>query len=144
VARLRRGVAGTLVLDADGLTRLASGDPHARARFELARRYRRRIATTASALTEVLRGGQADAELNRVLKDVEVIGIDTESGRAAGELLGKTGLSGHRGALDALLAVIAMAQPRPVVLLTTDPRTLGQLTAEPERPRGERIAVVTI
>jgi hypothetical protein len=71
-----------------------------------------------------------------------VIGIDAGFGRAAGELLGRTGLSGHRGALDAQLAVVAMAQPRPVVLVTSDPRNLGQLTAEPARPKAERIAVV--
>jgi predicted nucleic acid-binding protein len=144
MARLRRGVVGTLVLDASALAKLASGDPHARARLELAKRYRRRIVTTAATLTEVLRGGQPDAELNRVLKDVEVIGIDAGFGRAAGELLGTTALSGHRGALDALLAVVAMAQPRPVVLLTSAPRNLGQLTAEPTRPKAERIAVVAI
>lgn len=144
MARLRRGVVGTLVLDADGLTKLATGNLLARARFELAKRHRRRIVTAASTLTEVLRGGQRDAEIHRILKNVEVIGIDGPLGRAAGELLGRTGLSGHGCALDALLAVVALAQPRPVVLLTSDPRDLEKLTYEPARPKGERVAVVTV
>ncbi len=144
MARLRRGIVGTLVLDADGLTKLATGNLAARARFEIARRHRRQIVTAASTLAEVLRGGQRDAELHRVLKGVEVIGIDAQFGRAAGELLGKTGLSGHRCALDALLTVVAMAQRRPVVMLTSDPRDLAKLTAEPERPKHERIGVVTV
>jgi predicted nucleic acid-binding protein len=116
----------------------------ARARLEAAKRHRRHIVTAASTLTEVLRGGQKDAELHRILKDVEIAGIDSGLGRAAGELLGKTGLSGHRCALDALLAVVAMAQPRPVVLLTSDPRDLKKLTEEPDRPKDERISVVTV
>ena len=144
MARLRGGVAGALVLDADGLTKLATGDLKVRSRFERAKRYQRHIVTAASTLTEVLRGGHGDSGMHRVLKDVEVVGIDKEVGRAAGELLGKTGLSGHRCALDALLAVVALAQPRPVILLTSDPRDLKTLTEEPGRPKAERIAVVAI
>jgi hypothetical protein len=78
------------------------------------------------------------------LKLIAVIPLDKELGRAAGELLGNTGLSGHRCALDALLAVVALAQPRPVVLLTSDPRDLEKLTCEPERPKVERVAVVAV
>ena len=45
-----------------------------------------------------------------------------------------------------MLAVVALAQPRPVVLLllTSDPRDLEKLTYEPERPKAERVAVVTV
>jgi len=116
----------------------------ARARFEATKRYRGRLVTAASTLTEVLRGGHDDAELHRILKDVEVVAIDRHIGRAAGELLGKTGMSSQRDALDALLAVVAMAQARPVILLTSDPRDLGKLTEEPGRPKHERIAVGTV
>ena len=144
MAKLRGGVVGALVLDADGLTKLAAGDLIARARFETAKRHRGHIVTAASTLAEVLRGGQRDAEMHRILKNVEVIRIDGQSGRAAGELLGKTGLSGHRCALDALLAVVAMAQRRPVVVLTSDPRDLEKLTEEPDRPKHERIAIVRV
>lgn len=97
-----------------------------------------------AGLRKVLRGGPRDAEIHRILKNVEVIGINGPLGRAAGELLGRTGLSGHRCALDALLAVVALTQPRPVVLLTSDPRDLVKLTHEPERPKAERVAVVSV
>ena len=144
MARLRRGVVGTLVLDADGLAKLAAGDVRARARFEVARLHRRRIVTAATTLPELLRGGPRDASVHRLLRDVEVITIDEAAGRAAGELLGRLGLSGHRHALDALVAVVALSQRRPVLLLTSDPRDLGKLTEEPGRPRDERIAVVSV
>ena len=139
-----RGVGGTLVLDADGLSKLAARDRGAQKRFEAARKHRSRVVTAASTLTEVLRGGSKDAAVHHWLKLITVVPLDKEHGRAAGELLGRTGLSGHRCALDALLAAVALAQPRPVVLLTSDPRDLKKLTEEPERPKGERIAVVTI
>ena len=144
MARLRSGLAGTLVLDADGLAKLAAGDPRARARFEVARRHRRRIVTAASTLPEVLRGGPRDADVHRLLGDVEVISIDEAAGRAAGELLGRLGLSGHRHALDALLAVVALAQRRPVVVLTSDPRDLGRLTEESRQPADKRVVVVSV
>ena len=139
-----RGVGGTLVLDADGLSKLAAKDRGAYKRFEAARKHRSQVVTTASTLTEVLRGGSRDAAVHHWLKLITVVTIDKEFGRAAGELLGRTGLSGHRCALDALLAAVALAQPRPVVLLTSDPHDLKTLTEEPHRPKAERIAVVTI
>jgi hypothetical protein len=132
------------VLDADGLSKLAAGDRGAQTRFEAARVHRSRVITAASTLTEVLRGGPRDAPVHRWLKLITVVPLDRDLGRAAGELLGKSGLSGHRCALDALLAVVALSQPRPVLLLTSDPRDLAKLTDEPHRPRAERIAVVAI
>jgi predicted nucleic acid-binding protein len=144
MARLRGGVGGTLILDAEGLVKLASGDPRARNLFETVRKRRSQIVTAASTLAEVLRGGPKDAPVHRVLSRITVLPIDEQQGRAAGELLRRCGLSGHRCALDALLAVVALEQPRPVVLLTSDPRNLGRLTEEPGRPRAQRVAVVRV
>jgi hypothetical protein len=53
-------------------------------------------------------------------------------------------LSGHRCALGALLAVVALAQPRPVVLLTSDVEDMRRLTEEPGRPRAERVEVARV
>jgi hypothetical protein len=51
-------------------------------------------------------------------------------------------MSGNRCATDALLAAVALSQPRPAVLLTSDPDDPAKLTDEPGRPKAERIAVV--
>ncbi len=102
------------------------------------------VITAASSLAEVLRGGPRNAALHRVLNKITVVPIDRTYGRAAGELLGRTGLSGHRCALDALLAAVALSQQRPVVLLTSDPDDLARLTDEPDRQRAERIAVIQV
>jgi predicted nucleic acid-binding protein len=144
MARLRDGIGGTLVLDAEGLVKLANGDPRALARAKTAYAREASLVTAATTLTEVLRGGPRDAQMHHVLRRVRVIAVDAEQARAAGELLDRTGLSGHRCALDALLATIAMAQPRPVILLTSATDNLTKLTHEPGRPAKERVAVVRI
>jgi predicted nucleic acid-binding protein len=144
VARRRGRVGGTLVLDAEGLSKLAADDAAAYAYAKAAYRRHSTVVTAASTLSEVLRGTARDASVHRVLSRVEVVPIDQQAGRAAGELLGRAGMSGHRCALDALLAVVALAQPRPAVLLTSDPADLARLTEEPGRPRAQRIHVVRI
>jgi predicted nucleic acid-binding protein len=147
VAKLRRrrpGVGGTLVLDAEGLVKLANGHPLAVSLAQDTFRARAEIVTSAPTLAEVLRGGPRDAPVHRVLSRVTVAPIGDEQGRAAGELLGRTGLSGHRCALDALLAVVALAQPRPVVLLTSDTEDMRRLTEEPGIRKAERIEVARI
>lgn len=144
MARLRGRIGGTLVLDAEGLVKLAEEHTVVYARVKAARIRNGNVVTAASTLTEVLRGGSSDARVHRVLGRMTVVSIDEPRGRAAGELLGRTGLSGHRCALDALLAVVALGQPRPVVLLTSDPRDLARLTEEPGLPRAQRVKVVRV
>lgn len=102
------------------------------------------VVAAASTLAEVLRGRPEDAAVHRVLQRINVVPIDASHGRTAGELLGRTGLSGHKCALDALVAAVALGRVRPAVLLTSDPTDLLRLTEEPGRPRAERIAVIAI
>jgi predicted nucleic acid-binding protein len=144
VAKLFSGVGGVLVLDAEGLLKLAKGDAMARSYFEDARGAKGAIVAAASTLTEVLRGVQRDASVYRILSKMTIVAIDRDTARAAGELLGRTGLAGHRCALDSLVATVARAQSRPVVLLTSDTKDMKRLTDEPERPRQERIVVIRI
>jgi predicted nucleic acid-binding protein len=146
VAKLRRRqrVGGTLVLDAEGLRKLADGNTRAISFARDAQSAHASVVTAASTLTEVLRGGPRDATVHRTLSKVIVVPIGKDQGRSAGELLGRTGLSGHRCALDALVAVVALAQPRPVVVLTSDTDDLRRLTEEPGRPKAERIGISRI
>jgi predicted nucleic acid-binding protein len=144
MARQRRVAEGALVLDAQGIVKLAAGDPAVRALVQTAHRRYDNVVTAASTLAEVLRGGGADARIHRILQRVTVASIDKEAGRKAGELLGATGLSGHRFAVDAMLAVVALAQPRPALLLTSDPDDMARLTEEPDRRKRERIAVIKV
>lgn len=144
MARLRSGVGGTLVLDAQGLVRLAAGDPAVRARVRAARQRDGDIVTAASTLAEVLRGGPEDAPVHQALQHVTVVPIGKDLGRRAGELLGAADGPGHPRTADSLLAAVALAQQRPVVLLTSDPAGLGRLTGEPHRKKTDQVAVITV
>src|SRR4051794_17788630 len=110
---------GSLVLDSGGLARLAAGDHGVRAYFESGRERGARVVVSAITLTEVLRGGRRDAGVHRVLSRIVVMPVTAELGRRAGELLGTVGLSGHRYAVDAVVAATALRLARPVLLLTS-------------------------
>jgi predicted nucleic acid-binding protein len=144
VARRAIGAGGTLILDSEGLVKLAAGDQRARAFLEVARERKARVIVSAVTLTEVLRGGPRDAPVHRVLSRITVQPVSPDLGRRAGELLGTTGLSGHRCAIDALVAATALELTRPVVLLTSDPDDMSRLVEEPDRPKSQRIAVVHV
>ncbi len=137
-------MAGTLVLDSEGLSKLAAGDSRARAHLETAIARRARVVASAMTLTEVLRGGPRDAAVHRVLSRITVVPVSPALGRHAGELLGATGLPGNRCAVDAVVAATALERERPVVLLTSDPDDLSRLVEEPERPKAQRIIVVHV
>jgi predicted nucleic acid-binding protein len=144
VARRAVGVGGALILDSEGLVKLSAGDPRVRAFLETARERNARVVVSAVTLAEVLRGGPRDAPIHRVLSRITVQPVSPELGRRAGELLGTTGLSGHRCAIGALVAATALELARPVVLLTSDPDDMNRLVEEPDRPKEQRIAVVHV
>jgi predicted nucleic acid-binding protein len=141
----RRVVAGgTLVLDSEGVSKLAAGDARIHAYLDSARARRAQVAVSAITLTETLRGNPRDATVHRVLSRVTVVPVTAQIARRAGELLGTTGLSGHRCAIDAVVAATALGLERPIVLLTSDPDDMNRLVEEPERPKAERVVVVRV
>lgn len=137
-------MGGSLILDSEGLSKLAAGDQRARGYLETAITRRARVAVSAITLTEVLRGDKRDAAVHRVLSRITIVPVTPEIARRAGELLGATGLSGHRCAIDAVVAATALVMERPAVLLTSDLDDLSRLVEEPERPKAQRIAVVHV
>jgi predicted nucleic acid-binding protein len=141
MAGRRIGPGGALVLDSEGLSKLSAGDARTRAYLDVARARGARVAVSAITLTEALRGGPRDVAVHRVLSRITVVPVTAAIARSAGELLGTTGLSGHRCAID---AVTALEMERPVVLLTSDPDDVNKLVEEPGRPRAQRIAVVHV
>lgn len=144
MARRVAGAGGTLVLDCEGLVKLAAGDQRVRAFLETARERGARVIVSALTLTGVLRGGARDASVHRILSRIIVQPVSPELGRRAGELLGATGLSGHRCAIDAVVAATALELPRPVILLTSDLDDLNKLVEEPDQPKDQRIVVIHV
>jgi predicted nucleic acid-binding protein len=144
MAGRRVTAGGTLALDSEGLSKLAAGDGRARAYLDAALTRRARVVVSAISLTEVLRGSPRDARVHRVLSRISVVPVSPEIARQAGELLGATGLSGHRCAIDAVVAITALQSERPTVVLTSDPDDLSRLVDEPGRSKGQRIAIVHV
>lgn len=144
MAGRRVATGGSLVLDSEGLSKLSVGDGRARAFFETARARGGGVVVSAVTLAEVLRGAGRDALVHRVLSRVTIAPVTAEVGRHAGELLGRSRLSGHRCTVDSIVAATALVLPRPVVLLTSDPIDLSRLVDEPEVPKNQRIAVVHV
>jgi predicted nucleic acid-binding protein len=144
MAGRRVAAAGTLVLDAEGLAKLAAGDARTRGYLDAAIARGARVAISAITLTEALRGGARDAAVHRVLSRVTIVPVTAAIAGRAGELLGITGLSGHRCAIDAVVAATALGLERPVVLLTSDPDDLNKLVEKPGRPKAQRIAVFRV
>jgi predicted nucleic acid-binding protein len=136
--------AGALVLDAEGLSKLAAGDARTRGYLDSARNRGARVAVSTITLTEALRGGPRDTAVHRVLSRITVIVVTEAIARRAGELLGTTGLSGHRCAIDAVVAATALDMERPAILLTSDPDDLNKLVEEPGRSKAQRVVVVRV
>lgn len=135
MARGRAQLAGggllvrTLVLDSEGISKAAQGHRDVRIHLTHALQRRTRIVVSAATLVEVLRGTKRDASIHRALRLVTIEPLTEELGRRAGELLGQSGL-GPEDSIDAMVAATAVSQPRPVLILTSDPKDLGALTGD--------------
>lgn len=125
--RRRPTVGGTVVLDADGVSKAAEADQRVQAFLTSARNRDARVVVSAATLAEVLRGDPRDASVHRVLGRVTKLPVSPELGQRAGELLGSTGLA--EATVDALVAATALDQLGPVLILTSDPEDLRILTA---------------
>jgi len=135
--RTREGIGGTLILDADGVNKIAAADPRAQAALAAARRRDARVVVSAVTLAETLRGGQRDVPVHRVLDRVTQLSVSPAIGRNAGELLGSTALVG--ATVDAIVAATALDLPGPVLVLTSDPGDLRALTQARDDVAVERV-----
>lgn len=79
-------------------------------------------ATPAGVLAQVWRDGARQARLARLLKSINVIPLDTETAKAAGELCGK---AGTRDIVDASVVVIAAGLG--ALIATSDPGDISKL-----------------
>ena len=116
-----------VLLDSEGLSAAAAGSARVRAELILAERLGASVHVSAVTLAEALRGGPRDARVHSLLKSVVQRPVTPELGRAAGELLGRTG---RADTVDAIVAATASGLGQRVRILTSDPRDLRALTAE--------------
>jgi predicted nucleic acid-binding protein len=117
---------GTLVLDSEGLSAWISEDRKISAWIDSAQRREVDLAISANTIIEVTYAGTNMARLNWLLSRINVVPVTQESAKAAG-LLKEAGLHGHKYALDATVAEVALRQSGPVAILTSDIDDMSKL-----------------
>jgi predicted nucleic acid-binding protein len=98
-----------------------------RAELVIAEQVGAGVHVSSVTLAEVLRGHRRDTRVHALLAAVEQHPVSPQLGRAAGELLGRTG---RDDTIDSIVAVTASALASPTRLLTGDVDDLRALTTE--------------
>jgi predicted nucleic acid-binding protein len=111
------------VLDTGALIAVDKSDRKVVTKLKLAREEALPLRTAATVLAQVWRDGARQANLARVLAGVEVLPLEEDDARGAGELLAATGTT---DVVDAHVATIV--EPGDEVL-TSDPQHIGRLVA---------------
>ncbi|WP_055590676.1 type II toxin-antitoxin system VapC family toxin [Streptacidiphilus griseoplanus] len=111
----------SLVLDSQALSLLLGNDRQMVARVEASRRARVLVLVSALTVVEAVHGKTDVARLNWVLSRLQVEPVSQDDSMAAVRLLlDAGGLHGHKYAIDALVAAMALRAPAPVLVLTSD------------------------
>ncbi len=118
---MKAPVARSLVLDAQGLSLLLRNDRQMITRIEAARRVGVPVMVSALTVVEAVHGKTDTARLHWVLSRLQVQDVTHADSLTAVRLLSEAGgLHGHKYAIDALVAAMALRVPGPVLVLTSD------------------------
>jgi hypothetical protein len=137
MARRKLSQQGTLVLDSEGLSKLAQDHEPTVALVAEARKRGMEVVISALTITEAAHGRTDQARLRWLLSGLRIVHVGDEEARAASALLIGAGLHGHKYAIDAVVAELALRQQRPVVLLTSDLDDMVKLC-------GDRVRLVAV
>ncbi|MCS0602432.1 PIN domain-containing protein [Streptomyces sp. LP11] len=113
--------ARSLVLDSEALSLLLRNDREMAARIEASRQVGVPVLVSALTIVEAVHGKTDVARLKWVLSRLRVEPVSQEDSQTAVELLQDAGgLHGHKYAIDALVAALALRVPAPMIVLTSD------------------------
>ncbi|WP_033321708.1 type II toxin-antitoxin system VapC family toxin [Streptomyces yerevanensis] len=118
---------GTLLLDSEGLSKVYLKDRTVLALVQAASEEGIRVATTAMTTLEAHYERIHPARIRWVLSRIDVHDVTKDVTDQAAALLRGHRLSGHKYAIDAVLAAIARSAPGPVTVLTSDPEDINLL-----------------
>ena len=110
----------SLVLDSQGFSLWIKRDRRGMLLLEQAERDGVDLAMSAAPIIEVSHDGLDHARLNWLLSQVRVEPVTKESARRSAALLKDARLQGHKYAIDAMVAEVALRLAGPVVVLTSD------------------------
>lgn len=115
------------VLDCEALSLAVRGDRSMIAWLDLAARGEAEVVTSPMTLVEAYDGRTTEQRWDWVLSRVNVADLGKEEARRARRLLAGTNLHGHKYAIDAMLAVVALSQKGQVTVFTSDVDDLEKL-----------------
>src|SRR5690606_7129822 len=119
--RMKAPAARSLVLDSQALSLLMRNDRQMITRIEAARRVGVPVLVSALTVVEAVYGKTDTARLHWVLSRLQVQDATHADSLTAVQLLSEAGgLHGHKYAIDALVAAMALRVPGPVLVLTSD------------------------
>ncbi|MEU3343873.1 PIN domain-containing protein [Streptomyces sp. NPDC006700] len=118
---MKAPAARSLVLDSQALSLLLRNDRQMITRIEAARRVGVPVLVSALTVVEAVYGKTDTARLHWVLSRLQVQDVTHADSLTAVHLLSEAGgLHGHKYAIDALVAAMALRVPAPVLVLTSD------------------------
>lgn len=127
----------TVVLDSQGLSAWVADDRKLLAMLQIFHTMGSEFVIAANTIVEVSHARVNMSRLQWVLSRVKVEPLTEAAAKASAELLKAAGLHGHKFAIDATVAEVALRQPGPVAMLTSD---VGDMT----RLCGGRIRLIGI
>jgi predicted nucleic acid-binding protein len=126
-----------LVLDSQGFSGWIDRDRKVMRLLEQAERAGADLAMSAATIIEISHSGVDVARMSWLLSRIRVEPVTKESARRSAGLLRAAGLHGHKYAIDAMVAEVALRLPAPVVMLTSDMDDMVKLC-------GDRVRLVAV
>ena len=130
MARRKLSHEGTLVLDCEGLSKFVGDHEPVVALIAEARKRGMEVVISALTIIEATHRRMDQARLARVLSGLRIAHVGDEEAKTASALLLGAGLHGHKYAIDAVVAEMALRQQRPVVVLTSDIDDMAKLCGD--------------
>lgn len=125
------------LLDSKGLSQWVGGDRRMGARIKDADRSDIPVVTTSMTLIEAYHSKLHRPAWRWALSRLRVEPVTEQIANAAIDLLQDAGLHGHKYAIDAALAAVALRQPGRVTIFTSDEEDMRKLC-------GDRVALVKL
>ncbi|MGK5499963.1 DNA-binding protein [Streptomyces sp. URMC 125] len=121
---------GTVVLDSQGLSAWIAQDRKILAMFQVFHAMGADLVIGANTIVEVSHARVNMPRLQWVLSRVKVEPVTEGAAKASAQLLKAAGLHGRRYAIGATVAEVALRQPGPVAILTSDVDGMARLCGD--------------
>ncbi|MFP8883304.1 DNA-binding protein [Streptomyces mangrovi] len=120
----------TVVLDSQGLSAWITRDRKILAMFQVFHAMGADLVIGANTIVEVSHARVNMPRLRWALSRVKVEPVTEAVAKASAQLLKTAGLHGHKYAIDATVAEVALRQPGPVAVLTSDVDDMARLCGD--------------